>query len=299
MVQYVQLACRETGLSHIAAAGGTFANVVVNQRILHLPEVEAMYVHPAMTDQGISMGAGLAHFAEQGSPQEQAQAGRLNRPLESIYLGPGFDEEAIGSALENADCRHTRPENIAAATAELLRDNHVVARYAGRLEYGLRALGNRSLLYRPDDPDVNKWLNESLNRTEFMPFAPVTMAEHAQECYLDIEGGELAARYMTITFNVSDTMKQRSAGVVHLDDTARPQVIGEADNPGYYAVLAHFKRLTGIPTLINTSFNMHGEPIVCSPQDAIRAFRESRLRYMTMGPFVVTSDEPDDAAAAR
>jgi carbamoyltransferase len=155
------------------------------------------------------------------------------------------------------------------------------------MEYGLRALGNRSILYKADDPSVNNWLNARLNRTEFMPFAPVTMAEYADECFVGMEGGELAARYMTITFGVSELLKRRSPGVVHLDDTARPQIIHAQENAEYHAILAHFHAMTGSPTIINTSFNMHGEPIVCTPGDAVRAFLDGRLDYLALGPFVV------------
>lgn len=290
MVQYVRHACRETGLRDVVAAGGTFANVVVNQKILGLDEVSRVYVHPAMTDQGISMGAGLAHLAERCGAATTAHMAGLNAPLSNIYLGPGYDEAALGEALEEAGCRYERCGDIAGRTAALLAEGQVVARFDGRLEYGPRALGNRSLLYRADDPSVNDWLNGHLRRTEFMPFAPATLQDHAAGCYEDLAGGELAARYMTITFRVSEAMRRRSPGVVHLDGTARPQLVREADNPGYHAVLEAFHRRTGVPSIINTSFNMHGEPIVCSPQDAIRAFRAGRLPYMAMGPFLVVGE---------
>ena len=283
MVTYVREAVRRCGTGDVVLAGGTFANVVVNQKILQLPEVDSVYVHPAMTDQGISMGAGLAHLAEHGHVS--------NQPLQSIYLGPGYSEAEIKATLDSSGLRYERPENLPVRVAELLRDRHVVARFDGRLEYGPRALGNRSILYRADDPAVNDWLNTKLDRTEFMPFAPVTLAEHADDCYHGLDGGRFAARYMTITFAVSDAMRQRSAGVVHLDGTARPQLIAQRDNPGYHALLSAYHALTGVPTLINTSFNMHGEPIVCSPHDAVRAFKRSELAYLICGPFLVSGSE--------
>ncbi len=279
MVDYVQHAVREAGCGDVVLAGGTFANVVVNQRILQLPEVDSVYIHPAMTDQGISMGAGLAHLHAAGC--------EVNTELASIYLGPGPSEAACERALTAQGLPFTRPDDIATAAAELLRDRNVVVRCAGRMEYGPRALGNRSIMYRADDPSVNNWLNHKLDRTEFMPFAPVTLADHVGDCYVDFEGGELAARYMTITFGVADIMRERSPGVVHLDGTARPQLVSAEDNPGYHAILSRYHELTGVPTLINTSFNMHGEPIVCSADDAVRAFVRSRLPWMVLGPFLV------------
>ena len=281
MVEYVQQACRETGISNVVCAGGTFANVVVNQKVLALPEVKQVYIHPAMTDQGISMGAGLCHLAENG-PRP------INRPLHTIYLGPSYSEEACGQALEQTGLPYDRPIDMADAVAHLLADHKVVARYDGALEYGPRALGNRTIMFATDDPKVNDWLNARLKRTEFMPFAPVTLAEHAAECYVDLKGAELAARYMTITSRVTDAMAARSPGVVHLDGTARPQLITEADNPGYYDILRRYHEITGVPTVINTSFNMHGEPIVCTPGDALRAFQASGLDRLILGPFLVS-----------
>ena len=279
MVAYVRRAVRETGKRDVVLAGGTFANVVVNMKILGLPEVDRIYIHPAMTDQGISMGAGLCHLAAEGRV--------TNRRLPSVYLGPGYTEEEIGSALDAAEQRWERPECIEQAVAEALADGRVVARFDGRMEYGPRALGNRSILARTDDPSVNDWLNKKLNRTEFMPFAPVTPASHAEESYVGMEGGDLAARYMTITFGVTDIMRHRDPGVVHLDGTARPQIVHEEDAPGYFGILERYRALTDRPSLVNTSFNMHSEPIVCSPDDAVRAFEASQLDVLAIGPFLV------------
>ncbi len=279
MVDYVQRAVRDLGVRDVVMAGGTFANVVVNQKILQLPEVRYVYIHPAMTDQGISMGAGLAWLAENDMA--------TNQRLDTIYLGPGYSEEEMGTALEASGLRYERPDDMADTVARALLDKNVVARYAGRLEYGPRALGNRTIMYRTADRTVNDWLNAKLNRTEFMPFAPVTLAEHAAECYRGTEGGELASRYMTITFEVTPPVAERSPGVVHLDNTARPQVIHEEDNADYYAIIRRYHELCGVPSVINTSFNMHGEPIVCTPDDAIRAFKASGLHRMIVGPFWV------------
>ncbi len=280
MVAYVRRAVRETGRRHVVLAGGCFANVVVNQRVLELAEVESVFVHPAMTDQGISMGAGLAHLAER-------EGGATNRPLESIFLGNGYSEEAMGTALEASGLRYERPLDLADVAARALVARKVVARFDGRMEYGPRALGNRSVMYRSDEPDVNEWLNARLMRSEFMPFAPATLVEHAAPRYQRLAGGELAARYMTITFDVTDLARRESPGVVHLDGTARPQLVAEADNPGYYAIIRRFHELTGVPTVVNTSFNMHGEPIVCSPEDALRCFRLGKLDHLILGPFWV------------
>ena len=279
LVRYVQTAVRETGMRKVALAGGVFANVVVNQRILALPEVDAIWVHPAMTDQGISMGAGLCHL--------QQTAGLQPEQLQHAFLGPQVAEDELGAALDAAQLRHTRPPDIAELAAQAIAAGKVIARFDGRLEYGPRALGNRSILCQTHDPAVNKWLNERLRRSEFMPFAPVTLFDHAAACYRDLQGGHDAARFMTATFAVTAAMREKSAGVVHLDGTARPQLLREHDNPGYFAILQRCFELTGTPSLVNTSFNLHSEPIVCTATDAIAAWQTSRLDALILGPFWV------------
>ena len=154
------------------------------------------------------------------------------------------------------------------------------------MEYGPRALGNRSILYRPDSPSVNDWLNERLKRTEFMPFAPSTLAEDAASYFVGIEGAENTARFMTITFDCTEVMKKSCPGVVHIDGTARPQIVHAHDNPDYHRIISEFKRLTGLSCVVNTSFNIHEEPIVCTPEDAIRAFKTGHLDVLAIGPYI-------------
>jgi carbamoyltransferase len=155
------------------------------------------------------------------------------------------------------------------------------------MEYGPRALGNRSILYRATEPEVNQWLNQRLGRTEFMPFAPATLFEERHRCYDNVDGAEHTAQFMTITFDCTEFMKRTCPAAVHVDGTARPQLIREDVNPSFYRILQQYYRLSGIPAVINTSFNMHEEPIVNSPRDAIRAFLQGELDYLAMGDFLV------------
>ena len=155
-------------------------------------------------------------------------------------------------------------ENVEEDIARLLADDAVVARFNGRMEYGPRALGNRTILYRPNDPSVNYWMNDALKRTEFMPFAPVSLTEESHKLFKGLKGAENTARFMTITFDCTDWMAENCPGVVHIDNTARPQLVDSNDNPSMHRVLGEYQKLTGLPCLINTSFNMHEEPIVCS-----------------------------------
>jgi len=289
MVAYVQHALAATGLRDVVMAGGTFANVVVNQRILDLPEVDRIFIHPAMTDQGISMGAGFAWLAEQGRA--------TNQKLDNIYLGPEYSEAEIEAALVEAGLQAERPADIEAASVDALLDGKVVARYAGRMEYGLRALGNRTIMYGTQEPEVNQSLNKRLGRSEFMPFAPVCLAEHAHKCFERTAGGELAARYMTVTFDATDSYTRSSPAVVHVDGTARPQILHEEDNPAFHRLLSLYHERSGRPDLVNTSFNLHREPIVCTPHDAIRAFTTSGIDVLVAGPYLVRQTADHDGPA--
>jgi carbamoyltransferase len=142
-------------------------------------------------------------------------------------------------------------------------------------------------MYHAREPEVNQWLNKRLGRTEFMPFAPVTLYEARERCYHNIRGAEHAAEFMTITFDCTEQMIRDCPAAVHVDGTARPQLIKREVNPGYYDIVSEYEKISGIPSLINTSFNMHEEPIVCTPHDAVRAFLQGNLDYLVAGPFLV------------
>jgi carbamoyltransferase len=156
------------------------------------------------------------------------------------------------------------------------------------MEYGPRALGNRSILCHCGGPSVNDWLNTKLNRTEFMPFASMILVEDAKRCYVGIEKSQESAFFMTVTYECTEYMKQTCPAVVHVDGTARPQLVSEESKQSLYRVLNEYEKLSRIPSLINTSFNMHEEPVVCSPTDAIRAFVDSGIDCLAIGPYFVT-----------
>jgi carbamoyltransferase len=292
--RYVSHWRERTGRRNVALAGGVFANVKINQRVYEIDGVESVYVYPAMSDEGIAAGAALADWMDRRPAGER----RLEKCFDHVYLGPEFSDREIERALQDSGLVFARSEQPEAEIARLISDGYVVARFAGRMEYGPRALGNRSILYRPDEPSVNDWLNKRLRRTEFMPFAPSTISEDADKYYLNLEGARETARFMTITFDCTPFMKERCAGVVHVDGTARPQLVSESDNPSYYAILQEFKRLTGLSSFVNTSFNIHEEPIVRSPQDAIRAFTDGHLDVLAIGPFMVRNPEAEKRVGA-
>ncbi|MBI4364933.1 MAG: carbamoyltransferase [Candidatus Latescibacteria bacterium] len=294
VTQFAQHWVTRTGHRDVALAGGVFANVRVNQEVHELPCVERCFVHPGMSDCGMGIGAALAvHYDREPRPAPDT------RCLDDVYLGPSYTDAEIESALREAQVDFGRSADLEAEIAKLLSQGAVVARFDGRMEYGPRALGNRSILYQPTDPSVNDWLNKALVRTEFMPFAPSTLEEEAGRCFHRVRGAERTARFMTITFDCKDFMKERCGGVVHLDGTARPQLVRKEDNPRYYRIIEEYRRITGRPSIINTSFNMHEEPIVCSPHDAIRAFKLGHLDYLAIGGFLARNSAPIDAAARR
>ena len=155
------------------------------------------------------------------------------------------------------------------------------------MEFGPRALGGRSILYRCNEPDVNNWLNDRLKRSEFMPFAPATLAEFAHEHYVGLDGGKYSSPFMTMTFECTKKMIEESPAAVHVDGTARPQIIHHEMYPDFHEILSAYHDLTGQVSLINTSFNMHEEPIVCNASDAIRAFDASLLPWLAIGDYLI------------
>lgn len=272
---------RETGLHNVVLSGGVMANVKLNQRISELCKDLRVFIHPAMGDGGTGVGATLALLFEKGEVRSRA--------WKTCNLGPAYTENELADALASAGVNAMRLADWSKAVARLLAEGKVVARFGGAMEYGPRALGNRSILCTAIDPAVNDSLNRRLHRTEFMPFAPATLEGFQVARYHDIERVALPARFMTVTVPCTALMKKESPAAVHIDGTARPQIVRQKDNPDLYAILEAYHHRTGIPTLINTSFNIHEEPIVCTPADAIRVFRQSHLDALSMGPFLALS----------
>jgi carbamoyltransferase len=280
---YIRHWVEKTGCYDLALAGGVFANVKFNQRIHELENVNSVFIHPGMGDEGLAVGAAFAL----NMPAWRSEAKTPPIRLTDVYFGCSYSEKELKNAIDEEGLRAEYFTNIEAVIARLLADGSVVARFDGRMEYGPRALGNRSILYQATDPTVNDWLNKRLNRTEFMPFAPVTLEKYADHCYRNLDGARYPSKFMTITFECTDWMKKHCPAVVHVDGTARPQLVDKETNPSYYAILDEYRKITELTSLINTSFNMHEEPIVCSPRDAIRAFSEGGLDYLAIGNFLV------------
>jgi len=289
---FLDNAVRKTGIDNVALAGGVFANVKVNQQIWELDSVGQLFVHPDMSDGGLALGSALKIWSD-------VQADVMPKELGHVYYGPEYGRKSIEAAIEQANLppaynrtRYADINRLSDRVGHLLNDGAVVAVFRGSMEYGPRALGNRSILYQPTDPSCLSWLNRALDRTEFMPFAPVTKREAASNCYVDVDTKRCpAVQYMAIALDCTEEMKTRSPGAVHIDGTARPQIVDRDTNTFLHAVLTSYEERTGIPTLLNTSFNMHGEPLVCNPGEALDALTRSRLDALVIENTLITETE--------
>lgn len=266
----------------LVVAGGLFANVKLNQRILDLPEVSNIYIHQNMGDAGLCAGAALFADAEARNDWQP-------KYLPDVYLGTDITREAAKQACEQAGLAYEdlSDAELIERAASALAEGKVLARAQGGMEYGPRALGNRSILAKADDPTINQWLNDQLERSEFMPFAPMVLAEHAHEYFPDYRDSHYAARFMTITYDVSERARKEIPAAVHIDGTARPQVVFKEDNPQMHAILTRYYEKTGVPSVVNTSFNMHEEPIVRTAEESIQAATQARLGGLVTGGLYV------------
>ena len=268
-------------LNKVCLAGGVFANVKANQRIHEIPGVENIFVYPAMGDDGLSGGAALLAYYNQPEVKDKKSS-----EIKDINKGLEFSNDEIKIALEKANIQFEYFEDVEKQIATILNEGKVVGRFNGRMEYGPRSLGNRSIIGSPFDPSINNWLNKKLKRTEFMPFAPSINVEHAGTYFENYSNEHIAAEFMTVTYNVKEEMKEKIPAVVHIDGTARPQVVKADINPSYHRIIDEFYKLSGVPVVLNTSFNVHEQPIVCSPEDAIAGFQEGKLDVLAIGNYI-------------
>lgn len=257
-------------------AGGVALNVKCNQRLIQmLGPGHELFVQPAASDAGSALGA--ATFAAH-------QLGDTVQPMTHAYLGPEYTNQEIEAALRQRGVPYQRCASITEAASDLLARGEVVAWFQGRMEFGPRALGNRSILGHPGLPGTADLINAQIKyRERWRPFCP-SLLDHAAR---DILQTDHPSPYMTFTFDVAEAWKPRLAEVVHQDGTARPQIVTPHSNPRYYELLKKFEARTGIPALLNTSLNRRGEPMICSPEDALTMFYGSDLRNLAMGDFLV------------
>jgi carbamoyltransferase len=263
-------------MRRLGLAGGVFANVRLNRLLAETLPVDEIFIVPPMGDEGLVIGGALQFLLERDGLDHWL---KHRRRLDGVYWG-GSHDNRIDTVLDTAPGIARGAGDPIALTAEWLAAGRIGAIYHGRMEYGPRALGARSILASPADAGVNRALNDRLERTEFMPFAPVVGEADAAELFDIGKVNRYAARFMTIACGVRSEWRERIPAVVHVDGSARPQIIRRADNPLYFDILAAFKARTGLPALVNTSFNVHEEPIVNRPGECRKALQDGRVDFV-------------------
>jgi carbamoyltransferase len=257
----------KTGCKKLCLSGGVAQNSVMCGRITKETPFDEVFIQPASGDNGCSLGAAEWTYNQVlGMPRSAVFPG--------CYLGPEFSEKEILSSLEN----------IAVETARLIANGKIVGWFQGRMEWGARALGNRSILADVTNPEMTDIVNRYVkHREDFRPFAPACTVEAASE-YFECDG---PSPYMLNVFPASGKARQKMPAIVHVDGTARLQTVSRQENPLFYSLLEELNRLKGVPCVLNTSFNIKGEPIVCSPMDAIKCWSSTGLDVLVMGSFLL------------
>lgn len=277
MMSVVRMAVEKTRCRNLCLAGGVALNSKANGKILASGVIDKIFVQPAATDDGVALGAALAPYMDRG--------GRLpNKAMRHAYLGPGFDDEAIEASLRTYKLRYTRVNDPAATAAELLSQGNILGWFQGRMEFGPRALGSRSILADPRDPEMKAKVNNAVKFREWWrPFAPSMLSEKASE-YME---SATDSPFMILTAQVRPEKRSVIPSVTHVDGSARPQTVEKEINPLYWRLIDEFGNHTGVPVVINTSFNLRGEAIVNTPTDAVRTFFSSGMDALVIGGFLV------------
>lgn len=277
MLTLTRMAVEQTRCRNLCLAGGVALNSKGNGKVLTSGYVEQLFVQPAAGDDGACLGAALAPYLDNG--------GRL--PLQRMrhaYWGSSSDDSEIQKALDTYKLDATRVDDPSKTAAELLADGRIVGWFQGRMEFGPRALGNRSILADPRDPEMTVKVNNAVKFREWWrPFAPSILAEAANE-YVE---SATDSPFMILTAQVKAEKKNVIPAVTHVDGSARPQTVERDVNPLYWKLINEFGKRTGVPVVMNTSFNLRGEPIVCTPTDAIRTFFSSGMDVLMLGSFLV------------
>lgn len=283
-VRYIKYYIDKYKIGNIACNGGLFANVKLNQRIREIDGVKDLYIFPHMGDGGLSYGAAILSARKRNLEIEK---------LKAIYFGPeSSDAEVEKEAAKYADKLSIKKfdnDRLVKEVVHLLQKDTIIGFFQGRMEYGPRALGNRTVVYHARDPKVNDWLNKRLRRTEFMPFAPFTTKDLAAKCFIGWKPSYITTNFMTECYDCTDEMKEKAPAVVHVDSTARPQIVARNDNPFYYDLVTAWHKETDGLCLINTSFNEHEHPIVCTIGDAVQSLLDDNVDVVVVnGKYIIS-----------
>jgi len=272
---------RKMPFDNLCMAGGVALNCVTNEVITRSGEFSNVFIPSAPHDAGTAIGAAFAvHCAKQKRPPQ--------RGYSTPYLGPAFKRSDILAAVKSAGLNARRSKSPARDAADMIADGKIVAWFQGRMEFGPRALGNRSLLADPRRPEMRNILNQKVkHREDFRPFAPSVMAEHADE-WFEVGAHSPSHAFMLFAPEVKPAQRDRIPAVVHKDGTARVQLVSRKSNPRFHELISAFFAKTGVPLVVNTSFN-DSEPIVCTPTDAIVTFRKSGIDALFMDDVVLVA----------
>lgn len=270
---------KETKCDNLAMSGGVALNSVLNGKILKKTPFKKLWIQPAASDSGNSIGCALYAY--------NVVLGKNKRHImDNAYLGPDFSDEEIKIELDKKNIPYEKlsSDKIVRKTAEFLNKKKIIAWFQGRMEYGPRALGNRSILANPINPDMKHIINSKVKHREaFRPFAPVVCLDDSKK-YFDIDVNQKPTRFMLM---VCDVKSKKIPAVTHVNNTSRVQVIEQEKNSKYYNLIKQFGKLSGVHVLLNTSFNVRGEPIVCSPKDAINCFLNTGIDYLIIGNYLI------------
>jgi len=285
-----------SGEKHLAMAGGVALNCVMNSRLRDDGPFEAVWVQPAAGDAGTALGAALwadARLRAGNTPGDERQGWALaprHWRMDHTYLGPAWEDAQIEPLLRWAGLayEHLRDDDaLAKRAARLLADDRILGWFQGRMEWGPRALGARSILASPISPQMQARLNELKDREDFRPVAPAVTVEAFSDWFTPAQANGGTSPFMLFTHQVLPQQAERIPSACHSDGSARVQTVDAASNPRYHALLQAFGQRTGVPVLVNTSFNVRGEPVVCSPKDALEAFWTTPLDALVIGRYVL------------
>lgn len=264
-----------TGDKTFCISGGVALNCKMNGELIKQDFVKNIFIQPASNDAGTAIGAALEAYAYLGYKSKYK--------MEHVYLGPEYSNEEIENILKSSGLKYDFFDDISGITAELLSNGKIIGWFQGRMEFGPRALGNRSILADPTDMETKKKVNSIKGRELWRPFAPSVIEQKANHYFENL----MPSSFMLLTFKVKDEKKHEIPAVVHVDGTTRPQTLKKNTNPLFYDLLVKFEKEVNVPLVLNTSFNSANEPIVCTPIDAVKTFLKTGLDYLAIGNFIV------------
>lgn len=293
VVDLVAKAIKKTGIKNLAVSGGFFMNIKANKKISEMSQVDNLIICPSAGDESAPFGG--AYYGYQYNVQVRSFENKKvnsSQNISNLYLGPDFSDEDIKKVLNKGITKKMfnikEYADIEKQIALLLSKGEIVGRFKGRMEWGARALGNRSILMHPGRADLKQQLNEQIKSRDFwMPFAATILAEREKDYIVNPK--KIKAPFMAIGFDTTPRARKDLAAAIHpADFTCRPQILKKEDNPEYYKLIKYFENLTGIGAVLNTSFNYHGEPIVCTTKDALNTFKVTGLKYLALGNFLIS-----------